>query len=216
MRFLIILILSSISYFSIGQSSFEGQVELDIFNYSTGEISTMHWWTKGGNFLIEVNSKTKDVEIDYQLLIKANDPNMIMLTNLNGEKKYYKVAVPIQQLKVSDTPFANAYFEASDAEKNILKSNCTQYLAANKEVKGQFWIGENDQGLTMNALPPILQSVQYMLFIDEHLSGTQLPMEVKTSDKDGFPLFGHAFKMIKKENVQGVSFEIPSGYQSGN
>ena len=190
--------------------SFEGVIEATTYTKSTKEDATVIWYVKDGNSKIEVSGTADGKSFNTTLLFKKNDPELHILTEINGSKAVYNVP----QSAVSQAPgFSSETTAKIDKQKSIAGYSCFQVKIEFIDGSAECWVS-SDLDINSESLPPSLHSVGIIGALKANgIFG--MPLEAEKKNNIGEIEYSFQVKNITSQNLSESLFSLPTEYQSG-
>ena len=199
-----------ISIITLAQSPFEGILKMDLVNPSNNEKSSITWWVKNGQHLMEVNSLTNNVNANYTLIMDKSSSNIKMLAEANGQKMLYNI--PGDQIKSKLAVGDNAAVTKSKDTKTIAGKSCKKVILKDSKGKTIAWI-TNGLHIDSKNLPDAFKNGSVLSALEKN-GITGYPLEIVATDLAGNLVYSQVFKSISPQAISDDTFTLPTNVNS--
>jgi len=191
---------------SIFAQSFEGAINFDILNGSTGEKGTMAWLTKNGKHRMDYKTVLEGQEMEYSVFMTENSNELVVVTINNGQP--FVTKLDLNSIQNNIKGLEEARLEKSN-EKSILAGyNANKIIFKSPYFKAICWISD-DSDLKNLKMPKALSKVgMNVLFEKNNISS--FPIEVLAKDEEGNIVFIQSVISVDKKTIQDNIFNYNS------
>jgi hypothetical protein len=197
---------------SLGTSaqSFQGEISLTTINPAMGEESVVKWITSNGNHKLVMNGTASGKAYNLTLLLLKNDPNVRILTEINGAKAMF--VTPIGDVKPVNPTLGSAIVTTGDGTTTIAGQSCKKYSIESTQGSTTVFVSSS-LSLNLADLPQMLKTNGvFATLAANNING--LPLSIISRGEDGKVTFSQTVTDIKPGAVSESEFSY-EGYQDG-
>jgi len=198
--------------FSLGTSaqSFQGEISLTTINPAMEEESVVKWITANGNHKLVMNGTANGKAYNMTLLLLKNDPNVRILTEINGAKSMF--VTPIGDVKPVNPTLGSAIVTTGDGTTTIAGQSCKKYTIESAQGSATVFVS-NTLSLNLTDLPQMLKTNGvFATLVANNING--LPLSIISRGEDGKVAFSQTVTDIKPGSVSDTEFSY-EGYEDG-
>lgn len=205
-KLLIISAITACMSQAFAQAPFEGVLTFKAENKTISETSTVNWFVKGGNSMLEINSVTKEANANMSLYFVKGQNGVKMVSQADGGTAVYDVPYSA----FAKTDFSDAFsVEATGNKGNYGGFACEEYLIQTPEATVNCWVS-NATGVSSASFPAIVLGKGIFAVLQRN--GIQgIPVKIVSKDYAGNIILDQELVSVQATPVADAKFVVPAG-----